>query len=90
MTKIKPCPFCHEKEDFSINDGWGVCVKCNNCLATGPLMGSKKLAIIMWNRASGEESPKICKKCGGTCGKDDEICADCLGKLIDNVHAKLT
>lgn len=58
---LGPCHFCEslDVDVFCVDDG-GNCpapnaklkwaVECNNCAAGGPWSGSKKAAIIRWNK----------------------------------------
>jgi hypothetical protein len=53
MLKLKPCPFCGEKDDVCYNDR---CVFCEACFASGPVIignrsdaQTKDLAIAEWN-----------------------------------------
>jgi Lar family restriction alleviation protein len=57
MIKLKPCPFCGEKEEFAygFSESGGVFVWCFICDCRGPESSTKKEAIAEWNRRYGEE-----------------------------------
>ena len=55
--KLKPCPFCGEKEDIEVF--WyspsSVSVSCSHCNCYGPYKEIPEFAIKAWNRRAGEE-----------------------------------
>lgn len=53
MTKLKRCPFCKSKHTMTWHIGhydkpW--LVECMECSANGPLAGTEKEAIKLWNK----------------------------------------
>lgn len=58
MTKLKPCPFCGEKEEFAygISESGGVFVWCFTCDCRGPEFLTEKEATAAWNRRDDEEN----------------------------------
>jgi Lar family restriction alleviation protein len=55
MEKLKPCPFCGEKELIKTNNQsylgefpqWAV--NCQTCSAKGPVTDTERKAFILWN-----------------------------------------
>lgn len=50
--KLKPCPFCGEKENLEFNHSCGdlVYVRCGRCTAFGPSGEGEDGAADEWNR----------------------------------------
>ena len=53
-NKLKPCPFCKEKENLSVNKDNSLVknkfVQCFECYATGPRAKTDEEAIYLWNK----------------------------------------
>jgi len=55
--KLKPCPFCGEKDEIRHGDRRGTrwaMMYCDECGATGPDAETDADAITAWNRRHGE------------------------------------
>lgn len=53
MDKIKPCPFCGEKDELPvIRERYGIHrVVCNRCDTYGPKGYGEEKAVLLWNHA---------------------------------------
>lgn len=65
MQKLKPCPFCGEKDNLSIRkwSGWNNhFVRCESCFAIVPDPSAtdftKKEAIEAWNRRVDDDTER--------------------------------
>lgn len=54
QNKLKPCPFCGNKDIGLLNSSSGCSVICEHCGAQSEYMDEIKLAIEAWNRRKNE------------------------------------
>lgn len=75
MEKIKPCPFCGNK-NVEANDGRTYAqVTCGRCDAAGPCCNDVEEAVEQWNAVPRKEDAEMEKNCGNCKYNQDGYCS---------------